>query len=266
MMAVAPRQSDRVFRASLGAWLVMPVLCLLSSGCFMPRDYSAWSPPAPAAGQWAILPVLPEQVRITLEESGAQDPYTIALGDSNVKNKEEVARTFNEVLDTISAGNRNTLQNPAKTEAALQRSPSWKTLQVYLQDPGPLRESWKRDGLATISREIGLSRVVQVAPILRFKPNLSPDPRANDPLGHHWDGTVSVELNILELTSAQVVASGAGDATFYGHVGALPIVGYGAGLIIPYAFGKAFDRAVDQAIRKALAELLVATQKEEKSR
>jgi hypothetical protein len=103
-----------------------------------------------------------------------------------------------------------------------------------------------------------------VTPILRFKPNLSFDQLAKDQLGHQWEGTVSVQLDILELATAQVVASGAGEATFYGHAGALVVAGYGGGLLIPYAFGKAFDSAVDQAIRKALAELSVVSQKEGK--
>jgi hypothetical protein len=68
-------------------------------------------------------------------------------------------------------------------------------------------------------------------------------------------------MDMMDLETVQVVASGAGEADFYGDIGVVVFGGPGAAVLIPYAFGKAFDRAVDQSIRQALAELFAAHSK-----
>ncbi len=254
-------QSDPIFLLFYAVWLAFPVFCLLFAGCFSTRDYTAWSDPNKPAGQYAILPVVPAQVRITVESSRANDPYEISLANSNVKNQEEVARIINEVLDTIASRENNALEGPGKVHSTLKLSPDWKNFQVYIQDPGPFHEPWKREGLATITRELGYQRVLCVNPTLQFKPNLSFRVHENDPLGYHWDGRITVEVDMMDLAAAKVVASGAGEADFYGHIGVFVIGGYDSALVIPYAFGKAFDRAVDQTIRQALAELFSVASK-----
>jgi len=254
-------QSNQVFLLCHAIWLALPAFCLLCAGCFLPRDYSAWSNPNKSAEQYAILPVLPAQVRIRVEGSKASDPYEISLANSNVRNKEEVARIMNEVLDTIASRENSALEGPGKFESALKLSPHWKYFQVYINDPGPLHEPWKREGLATISRELGYQRVLSVNPTLRFKPNLSFRAHENDPLGHHWDGRINVKVDMMDLATGQITASGAGEADFYGDIGVVGFGGYGGAIIIPYAFGKALDRAVDQAIRLAFAALFAVPSK-----
>ena len=138
-----------------------------------------------------------------------------------------------------------------------------KNFQVYIQDPGPFYERWKREGLATISRDLGYQRVLNVNPTLRFIPNLSFRANENEPLSHHWDGRITVTVDMMDLANVQVIASGAGEADFYGDIGVVGIGGYGGAILIPYAFGKAFDRAVDQSLRQALADLLAAQSKGE---
>jgi hypothetical protein len=239
-------------------WLVVLAFCLLYAGCFSPRDYSAWSNPDKSAIQHAILPVLPTQVRITVASS---ESYEISLANSNVSNKKEVARIINEVLDTIAAAENNSLEGPGKVNTALKQSPNWRNFQVYIQDTGPLHEAWKREGLAKISRELGYKRVLCVNPTLRFQPNLSFIMHENNPFHQHWDGRITVTVNMMELATAQVFASGVGEADFYGNAGIWGFGGAGGVILIPFAYGKAFDHAVDQAIRKALAELFVLQSK-----
>lgn len=252
-------QSNLVFLLRHVICWALPAFCLLCAGCFLPRDDSAWSNPNRSAGQYAIFPVLPSQVRITVEGSNDSDPYEISLANSNVKNQEEVARIINQVLDTIAAGESNSLEGPGKVDSTLKLSPNWKNFQVYVQDPGPLHESWKREGLATIYRTLGYQRILCVIPTLRFKPNLSF--RADDPCCYHWNGRVTVEMDMMDLATAQIVEIGTGEADFSGNIGVVGFGGYGAAIIIPYAFGEAFDRAVDQAIRQALAELFAVSSK-----
>lgn len=248
-----------LFREAM--WLALPISCLFYAGCFFPRDHRAWSDPNKSSGRHAILPVLSEQVRITVEGSKAVDPYEISMADSNVKNQEEVARVINEVLDTIAAGENNALEGPSKFDSALKLSPHWKYFQVYLQDPGPLNEPWKQEGLAKISHELGYHRVLCVNPTLLFKPNFSFRAEENDPFGRHWVGRIRVKIDMMDIARAKVTATGTGDADFYGDMGAWVFGGYGGAIVIPYAYGKAFDRAADQAIRKSLAELFTIMSK-----
>ena len=250
-----PRQSNLAFLFIHVVWMALFSFYMLLAGCFMPRDHTAWSDSKRLAGHYPILPVFPAQVRITVETSKAGDPYEISMAKSNVKNQEEVARIFNEVLDTIAVGENNALEGPGKLDSALKLSPHWKNFQVYIQDPGPFYERWKREGLATISRDLGYQRVLYVNPTLLFTPNFSFRAHENEPLRHNWDGRLTVTVDMMDLTNVQVVSSGAGEADFYGEIGVVGFGGPGAALVIPYAFGKAFDRAVDQSIRQALAEL-----------
>ena len=239
-------------------WTALFSFCLLLVGCFVPRDHTAWFDSNRSAGQYPILPVFPSQVRITVEASKANDPYEISMAKSNVKNQKEVARIVNEVLDTIAAGGENALEGPGQVNSALKRSPHWENFQVYIQDPGPFYERWKREGLATISRDLGYQRVLYVNPTLRFIPNLSLHASENEPLSHNWDGRLNVMVAMMDLETMQTVASGAGEADFYGEIGVVGFGGYGGAVVIPYAFGKAFDRAVDQSLRQALTELFAA--------
>jgi len=251
-------QSNLAFLFIHVVWMALFSFCLLLAGCFLPRDHTAWSDSNRLAGQYPILPVFPSQVRITVEASKAGDPYEISMAKSNVKNQEEVARIINEVLDTIAAGGENALEGPGKVNSALKLSPHWKNFQVYIQDPGPFYERWKREGLATISRDLGYQRVLYVNPTLRFIPNLSFHANENEPLSHNWEGSLTVMVVMMDLETMQAVASGAGEADFYGAIGVVVFGGPGAAVLIPYAFGKAFDRAVDQSVRQALAELFAA--------
>lgn len=256
--------SDRSSPVSLlrdAMWFALSISCLFYAGCFLPRDQRAWSDPNKSSGRYAVLPVLYEQVRITVEGSKVVDSYEISMADSNVKNQEEVARVINEVLDTIASGERNALEGPSEFGSTLKQSSQWKYFQVYIKDPGPLNEPWKQEGLAKISGELGYHRVLCVNPTLRFKPNLSFRVEENDPFGQHWDGRIKVKIDMMDIASAKVIATGTGDADFYGDMGAWVFGGYGGAIIIPYAFGKAFDRAVDQAIRQALAELFTIMSK-----
>jgi hypothetical protein len=256
-------QSNLAFLFIHVVWMTLFSFCMLLAGCFMPRDHTAWSDSKRLAGHYPILPVFPSQVRITVEASKAGDPYEISMAKSNVKNQEEVARIINEVLDTIAAGEENALEGPGKIDSALKLSPHWKNFQVYIQDPGPFYERWKREGLATISRDLGYQRVLYVNPTLLFIPNFSLRAHENEPLRYNWDGRITVTVDMMDLANVQVIASGAGEADFYGDTGVVGIGGYGGAILIPYAFGKAFDRAVDQSIRQALADLLAAQSKGE---
>ena len=255
MKARAPGQSKHVFHVYHARWLSLLALSLICTGCFAPRNQSAWPDANSSAERYGILPVFPAQVRITVESANADDPYGIAMASKNVKNQAEVARIINDVLDTIADSENNALEGPGKVDAALKLSPNWKNFQVYVQDPGPFYERWKRQGLSTISRDLGYQRVLYVSPTLRFTPNLSIRAHENDPLGHHWAGRLAVAVDLMDLATTQVVDRGAGEADFYGDIGVVALGGYGAAVVIPYAFGKAFDRAVDQAIRQAFAEL-----------
>jgi len=196
-------RSNTVFLLRDALWLTLPISCLFCVGCFVPRDHRAWSDPNKSSGRYAILPVLSEQVRITVEGAKTIDPYEISIADSNVKNQEEVARVINEVLDTIAAGGNNALEGPSKFGFTLKLSPHWKYFQVYLQDPGPLNEPWKREGFATISRELGYHRVLFVNPTLWFKPNLSFRVEENDPFGRHWAGKISPSSTVIGILSKQ---------------------------------------------------------------
>ena len=252
--------SARVFLSCFPAWLVI-LVCLFYSGCLISqRDHSPWSYPNQLDGQYAILPVLPEQIRITLVD----DFREVSMGEGNAKNNEETARIINKILDTIAAGDSNLLIGPDKINSILKSRSDLNYLEVYLQDPAPFNESWKREGLATISHALERPFVLRVNPTLIFKPKQSQAIKKEfDPTGRHWYGTIMIEIEMLDLVNAQVVNIGSGQSDFYGDVGIKIIVGHQIGPIpIPYALGKAFDDAADQAIRAALNKLFGISQKE----
>ena len=242
-------------------WLAIPLSCLMCAGCFLSRDPSAWSDPIKVVDRYAILPVLPEQVRITVEGSRNINPYEISMAESNVKNHKEVAHVINEVLDTIAANENNDIEGPSKFSSVLRRSKHWKYFQVYLNDLGSLQERWKQEGLAEISRQLGYRRVLYVTPTLRYKQNLSFRAVGSDPFGRHWEGRIGIKVDVMDLATAQFTETAFDEANFFGDIGVLVLGGYSGVLTIPYAFGKAFDRAADQAIRKALARLFAVISK-----
>jgi hypothetical protein len=246
---------------SCQAVLALGTLCLMQLGCFMPRTESGWSGPALVTSRCAIMPVLPEQVRITVDAPRVVNPYEVSAGNSNVRSNEDVAHSINGVLDSIAAGKDNPLRGPAEIESVLKKSPQWVNLQVYLEDPGPSDEAWKVEGIAALCRELGLECLIIVSPTLWFKPNI--DPLRPEPMSHHWDGRIEVEATMLDLGMRRQLAHGRGLATFYGYVGVVGLGGPGGGIVIPYAFGKAFDRAVDQAARQALQHILDIATKEQ---
>ena len=248
------------------ALLLLSVICLICSGCFSGREHSAWREPTRSGEKYAILPVLPAHVRITVEK--VKNPYGFTLARSNVKNRKEAADTINKVLGAIAAGKNNQIVGPKEFDAELKSSPNWKHLSVYIQDPGPLQEPWKREGLTTISREIGYQWILCIKPTVLLERNMSWDDISGDkgkdgyefdPLGWHWKGKIRLRVDLLDLTAAKAVANCTKEAQFHGHAGVL-LVGGGVGsrgvvFPIPYAFGRSFERAVDQAIRQALIEL-----------
>ncbi|MCG7853480.1 MAG: hypothetical protein MIO92_13255 [Methanosarcinaceae archaeon] len=249
-------RSRRVPFLSCGALLALGALSLIASGCFMTRSQSEWSGPARTAGRCAILPVFPEQVRVMVDAPESENPCEISAGGTNLKSMEDVIRSINEVLDSIAAGTESPFQGPGEMEGILKRSPQCANLQVYLQDPGPLGETWKVEGLAAICRQLGLQRLVIVSLTLRFRPNINLV--RPDPLHHHWDGKVEVEATMLDISTGKGVAKGRGEASFFGDIGAIVIGGPGAAIFIPYAFGKTFGRGVDEAARRALENLFEA--------
>jgi hypothetical protein len=239
-------------------WLFFPAISVLCAGCFAPRDYSAWINPSKNVGQYAVLPVVPSQVRIAVQSAQNSNAYEISFASTNV-NQTQAARIINSVLDTIAGGENDALEGPGKVGAALKHSSEWENFQVYLRDPGPLDEPWKREGLANISRALGYQRVICVYPMLRFNPNLSSNSYgaagAEITSGQLWDGNITVEIQMMDLVNSQVVGSGTGQADFYAVAGVAAAGGYGAAIAVPYTYGKSFDRAADQTIRKALNEL-----------
>ena len=254
---------------SCGALLVLGALSLITSGCFMPRIPSEWSGSVRTAGRYAILPVLPEQVRVIVDAPKNENPDKISAGDTNVKSMEDLTRSINEILDSITAGKESPFQGPGKMEEILKRGPQWANLQVYLQDPAPPDETWKVEGLAAICKQLGLQRLVIVSPTLRFRPNIDDftHPQGGGGQGslvwqHHWDGKVEVEATMLDISTGKEVANGRGESSFFGYTGVIGFEGPGAGIIMPYAFGKIFDRGFDEAARRALENLFEALGKE----
>jgi hypothetical protein len=216
----------------------------------------------------ALVNVLDKMiVPLTVKIPDSTHPYEISAAATNVRNMEDVARSINEVFDTIAGDKESPLQGPREVEAVLKRSPQWGHLLVYLQDPGPSDEPWKVEGIAAVLGQLGLQRVLIVTPILRFTQNIDPmRPHQSSPqIGHHWSGMVQIELTMLDLSTGRESASGRGEASFYGYVGVIIVAGYGGGAVIPYAFGKTFHRGVDQAARSALENLFDNLAKEQPS-
>ena len=223
---------------------------LVSSGCFAPRfeaplEYTRL-PDIPVA----VVPVTPEQVRMNLNLPQPADNQKCYWGGNIIKDRIEVAKAVNSVLDSLAAGEGNPLLGPQKLRDRTKDTAFWDTVYVYLNDPGEKTEPWKVKGLSKLFMDIGIDRIVIVATTVEASPTDSASSPGTASID--WDGKIIIVAKLITLSPFAVLGSDKEEANFFGSIG---LVGGGAAAI-PYAIGKTFERAADQALREALKKIL----------
>lgn len=210
-------------------------LFLLAEGCYAPASYQPLLEKDQPAQLTAILPVMPSDVELVGHDV-----------EDVVKNLGEIAQECDKILDTLSAGSKNTLLGPSKTKDAL--GGELESFNLYLNDPDPLDSLWKQTGLTELFRKLEVSQVVLIKPTVAVT-------KTSFPTYVKWSGRVSVSVELLRLSPPGIVARKTGTAVHWSDYGVLAIGGYGGGAIIPFAIGKTFRRSLDQAMRDAFSQL-----------
>jgi hypothetical protein len=210
-------------------------LFLFAEGCYAPASYQPLLEKDQPAQLTAIVPVMPSDVKVV-----GHDVEDI------IKNLEEIARECNAILDTLSAGSKNTLLGPSKTKDAL--GGELESFNLYLNDPDPFDSPWKQIGLTELFRKLEVSQVVLIKPTVAVT-------KTSFPTYVKWSGRVSVSVELLRLSPPGIVARKTGTAVHWSEYG---VKGFGGGMgaiIFPYGIGKTFRRSMDQAIRSAFSQL-----------
>ena len=224
------------------------LLCLSVGACFMPRSTAPLQEESQPYAAVAIFPVEPEQVRIVLR-TGASSTNSVSFGESGIKNRAWVAQVCNAVLDSLASAEGSRIIGPTKTKEALAHTPGWERLKVFLDDPGPLDEAWKKDGLKDLSKILRLPRIIRVWPTVEGEMGAGGSVFF---LGSSWGGRVIVKVELVNLAPPEILARGSGEGGYWGAAG---IAGtYTGG--VPVALGTTFGRAVDQATRGAMTQIL----------
>jgi hypothetical protein len=223
------------------------LLCLSVGACFLPRSTAPLQEDSRPEAAIAILPVEPEQVRIILRTDAASNS-SVSHGGSGIKNNERVAQVCNAVLDTLASGEGSRIMGPTKTKEALARPPGGERVKVFLDDPGPLDEGWKKDGLKDLSKILGVSRIIRVWPTVEGGMGAG---GGSGFLGSSWSGRVVVKVELVNIAPPEISACGSGEGTYWGAAGAVG----GPMAAVPFALGTTFGRAVDQATRGAMTQI-----------
>jgi hypothetical protein len=226
------------------------LLCLSIGACFLPRSTVPLPEDSQPEAAVAILPVEPDQVRIILR-TGAPKTDSGSFGESGIKNREWVAQVCNAVLDTLASGEGSRIMGPTKTKEALAHTPGGERVKVFLDDPGPTDEAWKKEGLKDLCRILGVPRIIRVWPMVEGEMGAG---GSGFFLGSSWSGRVVVKIELVNLAPQEISARGSGEGGYWGAVGA--VGGYGGG--VPFALGTTFGRAVDQATRGAIGQILTS--------
>jgi hypothetical protein len=223
------------------------LLCLSVGACFLPRSFAPLQEYSRPDAAVAILPVEPEQVRI-ISRTDASSTGSVSWGESGIKDREWVAKVCNAVLDTLASGEGSRIMGPTKTKETLARTPGGERTKVLLDDPGPLDEAWKKDGLKDLSKILGLTRIIQVWPTVEGTMGAGGGGMG---MGAGWSGRVVVKVELVNLAPPEISARGSGEGGYWGAAGAVggPMAG------VPFALGTTFGRAVDQATRGAMTQI-----------
>lgn len=242
-------------------------LSLVLGGCFAPRTYFPLAEKERPALATAVLPVTPGQISLqaygwpagVLPRSTRLDEENRAVLGTIAKTYDDVVHISNSVLDSLAAGADSPLLGPSKLKATLGDALELYTAQfnVYVDDPGPLDESWKNAGFAELAGKLGTTRVVRVK--IAVEGEFVEVRKAGMGMVDYqgWDGVVTVTAELWSLAPAHPLAYGTGKARYWAKIG---VVGGGQ---LPFALGKTFGRAVDQAARQALAQVFQAKAPEE---
>jgi len=227
---------------------------LALGGCFAPRTHLDYldEKELPVAAT-AVMPVTPGLLAIEPYESYYQ-PYAgenSAYLKSIAKEYADAVLIANDVLDSLAGGAANPLRGPEKLRSSFGGDLVVYTerFNVYIDDPGPLDETWKKAGLAELAGRFGTNRVVRVK--IGIKGKISHTEGGSGGAYGGWDGDVGSTAELWSLVPARCIASGSGRAQFWGRIG-LVGGGYAAA---PFAVGTTFGRAVSKSLRDALAEL-----------
>lgn len=217
---------------------------LTCSGCFVPRFSAPLEDTELPDYPVAILPVTPGQISMPLKAPETSDPHKAFYAENIIKDREEVAKAVNVVLNSLAEGPNNPLLGPEKLKARINDATFWEKVYVYLNDPGNIAESWKLQGLSELSKDLEVENIVIILATVDI------DPQSYSDNSWNWKGKIIIKADLLSLTPSSVLASGKGEAGFWGSIGAIG----GGRAAVPYAMGKTFGRAVDQALRAALKE------------
>lgn len=255
-------RSDNARNSLRLRWLCRTAQTLLAAlalgGCFAPRTHldtlDAKELPATTT---VILPVSPGQIIMQPYVS----PYPVSAGEYNAlmqsmaKDYDVAVDVVNSVLDSLSGGAHNPLQGPGKLRVILGDDLAQYTgrFNVYMDDPGPADEPWKRIGLADLAARLGTDRVVRVKVTVQGKLVHSED-KNSGVVYWGWDGDIACTAELWSLVPARLRATGSGSADFWGIIGMFG----GQQAAVPFAVGKTFGRAVSQSVLQALAQLFAA--------
>jgi hypothetical protein len=230
---------------------------LALAGCFAPRTHldSLNGKELPAAAT-AIMPVTPGEIIIepyvsyTQADAGQTSTYLRSIA----KEYAAAVDIVNDVLDSLAGGAGSPLRGPARLRSTYGGDLALyaERFNVYVDDPGPLDETWKKTGLAELAGKLGINRVVRVKIVIKGKTVQTAGGTAA--LFGGWDGESVSTVELWSLVPARRIATGSGSAQFWGRVG---LVGGGAAAA-PFAVGTTFGRAVSKSVRDALARLFTS--------
>lgn len=224
------------------------------TGCFSARSTRPLTHSSPSISPVPILPVLPGEVRITVDDAGADLPGDLAVAEIPSKSRDDLALLLNEVLDDLAKG-EDLFIGPSRLRGT-PANHALKRLNVYLDDPDPLDEAWKAQGLAEIGREIDATGVVRVRARLHFSRDTLCE--VADTMAADWKGKVTVNVQLIGLDPPALLAGRVSEDRFWGEVGVAAVGGYPYAVVFPYGFGRSVGNSLEVATRQALTDLLSA--------
>ncbi len=231
----------------LVAALALP---LVLGGCFAPRSIFSLASEARPAEATALLPITTRQIIMKPNVQGVPGE-TVVVPEEILKDYDDVVSICNTVFDSLAAGARNPLRGPAKLRGVAGNDLELyaQRFNVYIDDPGPLDETWKSAGFAELEKKLGVTQVVRVRVVVAGK--VMPVQGDSGIVAGGWDGVVNLTAELWSLAPPHPVGRGTGKAEFWGRIGLFG----GQAAAAPFAIGTTFGRAMDNAMRQALAQL-----------
>ena len=207
----------------------------------------------------AILPIRPQDVRITPLSTGPAEPNTVIVKSSAVTHRDEISSRANKALDSLASGYGAWLVGPSRVASILDEA-SLAKLRVCLDDPGPLTETWKVKGLSEVARFLGVTRLIRF--MYQVEASLERSSKSGEQ-AYDWRGRVVVVADEFALEDSKRTARSSEEGGFQKRTdllfGAAPAPG--GGFALPIVSGKGLSGAIDQATFQVFKNLLQSREK-----